>query len=339
MDKPQDFHKPITIVLAGTGSASMEHIDAAFENLILSGLPHDGDRYVRVLVPFDEPTSGIGVTRAIEWLTDVLPAEEMTGVVWSPSKMVAKMKVTIKAEEGIYTPLSALEFALNAAAGHLNESEVFFFSFYDPEKETDLEQIRVAKNYRGIRTVNVCLAGVDVFENYESTEETLAREKAEAEFAAQVAEETAKAPAKKAVAKKAAAPRKKAAPKVLVAEDVPLLPEPQTAIQTPSEAIPVGTVVEVAGIPFVKKHEHLCALGDTHAGDCRINISITEAEAKSLTPGLDALISDRVSKEEEDRRIRDSLAIFKPDADSIPVKKEDLLRLLDVLTDIVKGMQ
>lgn len=311
-DSPQDFNKPITIVLTGSGTATMAHIDATFMNLILSGLPEDGDRYVRVLVPFDDTTSGVGVTRAVQWFTDTLPAEELTGVVWSPSKLVSKMKVTIKAEEGITTPLSALEFALNAAAGYQNSSEVFFFSFYDSENETDLEQIRVAKNYRGIRTANVCLAGTDVWENYESTDEILIREKAEAEFAAQVAEETAKAPAKKAVAKKAVAPHKKAAAKVLVAEDVPLLPEPQAAVQSPSEALP-------------DREE----------------------------TGLDRLIARRVA-EEAAGKMRESLVVFKPtediftdvdkaarqvvSSDTIAVKKEDLLRLLDVLTDIVKGM-
>jgi hypothetical protein len=290
MDYPQDFTKPISLLVVGSADSKMENIVSLLDNLCFD---EEGSREIHLYMPFDEHTTGSGLSKVLDWSEarmDTGQGDRKTGIIAAEHQLTERMAVTIRSEQE--EKYNAILSGLNIFMATSGVTEAFVISLYDPAK--DLEEIQFIKNTivgTPIRVLNLCEGLVDSFEGYESPDAVAVREKAEKEFADQVAEETTKKPA----AKKATTPRKRAEKKVLVPEDVPLLPEPETAVQTPSEPLPVGTVVEVAGIPFVKHSE-------------------------DIFTDIDRAAQQIVS------------------SDIVQVKKEDLLRLLDVLTDIVKGM-
>jgi hypothetical protein len=340
MDAPQDYDKPISLLIVGSGDSTKANIKAVLDNLCFDPT---GGREIHLYIPFDKHTSGYGLAKVVDWADATLDTEQgdiKIGIVAEGHKLVARMAQTIKAEQPD-DPFNATSMGLFILDGFKDSTEPFVVFLYDPEK--DMDELTFVKS-RGVRTVNLCEGGIDSFDGYESPEEKATREKAIADFEEKLTAGEISGPTPtKAPAKKATAARKRAATKLVVPEDVPLTEELQKPVQTPSEALP-----EIRA----------------HVG----KQSAQEYVAQREETGLDRLIARRVA-EEAAGKMRESLVVFKPDddglidqdhrnpypvediftevdnaarqvlsSDTVQVKKSDLLRLLSVLTDIVEGM-
>lgn len=293
----QDYSKDMVILVTGTGSVTRPALEATLEDFIFGPPAKPGEeeisRDVKILLLKD--ATGPGIKTLLSWGTP--------------------MGMEFKYIEGA-DDREALENAFAELSGALTEDkEVVFAMLYNPESKyeqgnssmTDLEIIGEAKNHDWLTTLNLSEALVDAFEGYESTDDRIKREKLEAEFDRQKragephpfkpSEEDEKcchlcnnfkadlrhaAPVKKTVAKKAATPRKKAAPKLVEAEDKPLLDAPEK--------------------PLAEPHKHMFVWWDDENGKTGSTCACGAEEPSEIAKGLDNLIAKAVERETEKKR-------------------------------------
>jgi hypothetical protein len=369
MDAPQDYDKPISLLIVGSGDSTKANIKAVLDNLCFDPT---GGREIHLYIPFDKHTSGYGLAKVVDWADATLDTEQgdiKIGIVAEGHKLVARMAQTIKAEQP-EDPFNATSMGLFILDGFKDSTEPFVVFLYDPEK--DMDELTFVKS-RGVRTVNLCEGGIDSFDGYESPEEKATREKAIADFEEKLTAGKISGPTPtKAPAKKATAARKRAATKLAVPEDVPLTEELQKPVQTPSEALPtihVETDREKAialgygpGDSWDEERDGMVQSYYWDLGSDIVNASgwmnseSLENRKKELLK-LDAAemvkhcTMDKLSQDELDF-VRasglytaediftevDNAARQVLSSDTVQVKKSDLLRLLSVLTDIVEGM-
>lgn len=235
----RDFSKDLTIMVAGSGNATMAHLEASLAEWIFGTVD---EREVHVILPvLSQMGPGIRnlIKLGMEWefkftviqAKDAPMTRELSGV---PEDSFVRM-------DG---EREALEHGLELLTERFKAGdETAFFLAYDPKSTyeqgnpalSDFEIIGDAKNYQWLTTLNLCEGLIDSFEGFETTDEILKRERLQREFEdKQRAEEAAKPQEEK----KAPAPRKRAAKKVPPKESKPLVTEAEKPLQEPSEAKP-----------------------------------------------------------------------------------------------------
>lgn len=233
----RDFSKDLTIMVAGSGNATMAHLEASLAEWIFGTVD---EREVHVILPvLSQMGPGIRnlIKLGMEWefkftviqAKDAPMTRELSGV---PEDSFVRM-------DG---EREALEHGLELLTERFKAGdETAFFLAYNPKSTyeqgnpalSDFEIIGDAKNYRWLTTLNLCEGLIDSFEGFETTDEILKRERLQQEFEdKQRAEEAAKPQEEK----KAPAPRKRAAKKVPPKEPKPLVTEAEKPLQEPSEA-------------------------------------------------------------------------------------------------------
>jgi hypothetical protein len=233
----RDFSKDLTIMVAGSGNATMTHLEESLAEWIFGSVD---EREVHVILPvLSEMGPGVRnlIKLGMEWefkftviqAKDAPMTRELSGV---PEDSFVRMDGEREALEHGLSLLTERD-----KAG----DETAFFLAYDPKSTyeqgnpalSDFEIIGDAKNYQWLTTLNLCEGLIDSFEGFETTDEMLKRERLQREFEdKQRAEEAAKPkPAKKAVAT-----RKRAVKKVEPQESKPLVAEAEKPLQEPSEA-------------------------------------------------------------------------------------------------------
>lgn len=245
----RDFSKDLTIMVAGSGNATMAHLEESLAEWIFGAID---EREVHVILPVLSQM-GAGIRNLIK-----------LGMEWDFKFTVIQAKDAPMTRELSAVPedcfvrmdgeREALEHGLSLLTErHKAGDETAFILAYNPKNTyeqgnpalSDLEIVGDAKNYQWLMTLNLCEGLVDSFEGFETTDELLKRERLQKEFEdKQRAEEAAKPKP----AKKVTAPRKRAAKKEEPQESKPLA----TEAEKPLQDVPVGTVVEVAGTEFVK---------------------------------------------------------------------------------------
>lgn len=239
----RDFSKDLTIMVAGSGNATMAHLEASLAEWIFGTVD---EREVHVILPvLSQMGPGIRnlIKLGMEWefkftviqAKDAPMTRELSGV---PEDSFVRM-------DG---EREALEHGLELLTERFKAGdETAFFLAYDPKSTyeqgnpalSDFEIIGDAKNYQWLTTLNLCEGLIDSFEGFETTDEILKRERLQQEFEdKQRAEEAAKPQEEK----KAPAPRKRAAKKVPPKESKPLVVEAEKPLQEPSEDNPAGPV-------------------------------------------------------------------------------------------------
>lgn len=212
----QDFTKDMVLVFAGTGTTTEKNLDLLLDYIF--GDPElEVERDVTILIPAQyEDAPGVRTMR--RWGTPM------------------GMEFSIVSGE----PHDSLDKSFDLlTASHKKGEETAFVMFYNPKSKyekddpslTDLEVIGEAKNHKWLTTFNLSEGLVDFFDGYESTEDRLHREEAQAAYDAELkakeeAEKPARAP-RKTAAKKATTPRKRATSKPTEVVDVPLPVEPE----------------------------------------------------------------------------------------------------------------
>lgn len=218
----QDFTKDMVLVFAGTGTTTEKNLDLLLDYIF--GDPElEVERDVTILIPAQyEDAPGVRTMR--RWGTPM------------------GMEFSIVSGE----PHDSLDKSFDLlAASHKKGEETAFIMFYNPKSKyekddpslTDLEVIGEAKNHKWLTTFNLSEGLVDFFDGYESTEDRLHREEAQAAYDAELkakeeAEKPARAP-RKTAAKKATTPRKRATSKPTEVVDVPLPVEPEKPLAAP----------------------------------------------------------------------------------------------------------
>lgn len=274
----RDFSKPLSIVIAGTGKTSMPNLKANLDEWIFGNPEDNNERFLRVIIPVMADLDG-SMRGLVDFLMDYGPDEVS---VWHVPGAGMTSKLA-KSEEGktVFTAEDP-EHAFEAAMAQLkdcqeNGDETAFLMLFNEESvytqgetsPSDLELIGMAKNYSGIPTLNLCEGLVDSFNGFETPEERAFREKLEAE---QKEKEAAERAAERE-AKKAAAKK-------------------TTTASAPVEKAPERT------------HELGCTGRKNHRGACTV-----KSEPEKPLAGLDKLISDSVTREEEKREDRKSLEL------------------------------
>ena len=237
-------------MVAGSGNVTMQHLEETMAEWIFGSVE---EREVHVILPVLSQMGG-GIRNLIK-----------LGTEWEFKFTVIQAKNAPMTRELSALPeecfvrmdheREALEHGLSLLTEkHRSGDETAFILAYDPKSTyeqgdpslSDYEIIGDAKNYQWLSTLNLCEGLIDSFEGFETTDEMLKRERLQKEFEdKQRAEEAAKP----APAKKATQPRKRAQKKAETPEAKPLVVEPEK----PLEDVPEGTLVEVAGMEFVKK--------------------------------------------------------------------------------------
>lgn len=232
--EPQDFDKDLVIAVAGYGTTTQANMNACMDNYVFGSL--DG-REAEMIVPYHYVDVDGKMPRGMEMFLNYakegdFPYLAIVGKDGHKSISYAKDTVEAATEGVMPDPGSeGTSFALETMFSELRKAhddgkETVFVMLYDSENERDIDTISIAKNYDWLRTLNLGQGMVDAFDNYESTEDMLKREKAEKEFAEQKAKEEAERKAQAAAEAPAKPARKRAAKKTaakpLVAEDKPL---------------------------------------------------------------------------------------------------------------------
>lgn len=212
------YDKDLNVVVTGSGmypnNADLEEqlLDFMFGTL--------ESREIHLIIPLFSKLSN-GMRKFYEWAA---PWEfDITFIHVKDGQMTTTMAKEKKNEHFIEvaTDREALERALSMLKVSKDAGEdTAFLMMHDPESvyeegkipPSDFEIIGDAKSFPWLTTLNLCEGLQDSFEGYESAEEREIREKAEAEFAAQQAQESP-APARKRAAKKTAAKKTTPAPK------------------------------------------------------------------------------------------------------------------------------
>lgn len=246
----RDFSKDLTIMVAGSGNVTMQHLEESMAEWIFGSVE---EREVHVILPLLSNMGG-GIRNLIK-----------LGMEWEFKFTLVHPKGAPMTKEMSALPgewfvpaddeREALEKGLDLLTQRFKAGdETAFIHAYNPENTyeqgnsalSDFEIIGDAKNYNWLSTLNLCEGLIDSFEGYKSTDEILKEERLQKEFEDKQREIEA---AKPKPEKKAPAPRKRAAKKPEVEESKPLAVE----AEKPLEDVPVGTVVEVAGMEFTKK--------------------------------------------------------------------------------------
>jgi hypothetical protein len=312
----RDMSKDLTIVVTGLGKITLPNLNDLLENWMFGDQDEREIRIIVPVLSkmgvglkeFCKWGINIGFDFTIVQAGDVGMTKEITSL---PEKCFVRVDNDRDALTTCMDLLLEDVHKGNETAFIMLYDETSTYKQGDPHL-SDREIIGEAKNHVWLTTLNLCQGLTDFFEGYESAHDIAHREYKEATFAEEQAKLKAAEPK---LAKKAAAPRKRAAKKAVAPKSTPVLEEPEKPLQEPSEPITrgwgddqgncihyfvwaddgmgndgsvctncgleepsVGDSVEVAGIKFTKKHDPLCALGSTHPGDCRIDISITQAE-------------------------------------------------------------
>ena len=247
----RDFSKDLTIMVAGSGNVTMQHLEESMAEWIFGSVD---EREVHVIVPLLSQMGG-GIRNLIK-----------LGMEWEFKFTLVHPKGAPMSREMSALPgdwfvpaddeREALEKGLSLLTDRFKAGdETAFIHAYDPENTyeqgnnalSDFEIIGDAKNYDWLTTLNLCEGLIDSFEGYKTTDEILKEERLQKEFEDKQRAEEAANP-KPVAAKKVTAPRKRAAKQVEKEESKPLVVEDEK----PLEDAPAGTVVEVAGTEFVK---------------------------------------------------------------------------------------
>lgn len=274
--------KDLTILVTGSGNSSTANIEDVLTDWIFQG---KDSRNVRVIIPFTDDL-GKGIQNFINWGKDFFAWGESDG---DPLVAVVQgdhgHRIISKADEtknaGMRFP-DTIDTALDILSDAGNDgNDVAFISLFEPNNTTDLQAVTIAKtHYAPIPTFNLCEGMVDYFEGYESAEDRTARETAVEAFQEKLRNGEAEVDTKPAT-KKAPAPRKRAAKKTVAPPAKPVAVEPEKPLQDVPETkhvhhfvyaddgighegsvcydcgtmedVPVGTLVEVAGLEFTKK--------------------------------------------------------------------------------------
>jgi hypothetical protein len=241
----RDFNKDLTIMVTGTGNISKPVLAQYVGDWIFPS--PDFEREVHIILPLFAQMGG-GMRNLID-----------LGMEWAFKFTVLQVKdapmtralAGLPEESFVHldSEREALEWGINFLKQCSDEDETAFLMAYNPKSTyeqgnsslSDYEIIGDVKTHEDILTLNLCEALIDSFEGYKSLEETEKEERLQKEF-------NAKQKAENPVAEKPSVPRKRAARKVVAPKVTLPLEEPEKA----PESLPVGTVVEVAGLEFTK---------------------------------------------------------------------------------------
>ena len=246
----RDFSKNLTIMVAGSGPATMAHLEASLAEWIFGPVV---EREVHVILPLFSDMGGAIrnlIKLGMEW-------EFRFTVIQSANAPMTRELSALSEGSFVHvdTEREALEHGLELLTQHHKQDyETAFIMAYNPKSVyeqgnlalSDLEIIGDVKNYQWLPTLNLCEGLVDSFEGFETTDELLKRERLQKEFDEKQKAEEATKPVEE---KKAPTPRKRAAKKAVAPEPT----KPLAVAEKPLQDVPVGTVVEVAGMAFTKK--------------------------------------------------------------------------------------
>lgn len=324
---PRDFNKDLTIMVAGSNNVTMQHLEESMAEWIFGNTE---EREVHVIVPLLSQMGG-GIRNLIK-----------LGMEW-------EFKFTLVHPKGVsmtremsalpgdwFLPVDDEHMALEKGLALLTEhykagDETAFIHAYNPENTyeqgnnalSDFEIIGYAKNYNWLSTLNLCEGLIDSFEGYKSTDEILKEERLQKEFAEKLAAEEAAKP------KTAKAPvtRRRAVKKTEPQESAPLLEEPEKPLQD----VPVGTIVEVAGMEFLKK-------GPNPFREPLPTGNILSADVKIEAPAVD--VWTEVNEAHAQVEKRDRIAVSRDDLAQLSTDIRALTsafgNIMDTFTRILK---
>lgn len=234
----RDFSRDLTIMVAGSGSATMAHLEESMGDWIFPD--SEAEREVHVILPVLTGMGG-GIRNLVK-----------IGLTWGFTFTVIQAKDAPMSRELSALPeesfvrmddeRAALEHGLSLLTEkHKSGDETAFILAYDPKSTyeqgnpnlSDYEIIGEAKNYQWLTTLNLCEGLIDSFEGFKTTDEILKEERLQREFE----QKRLEGGAEPVVQKKAPAPRKRAAKKVEPQESKPLVTEPEKPLEEPSEPI------------------------------------------------------------------------------------------------------
>lgn len=233
----RDFTKNLTIMVAGSGNATLQHVQESLAEWIFGPVE---EREVHVIIPV---LSGMGgglrnlIKIGLQWEFDFTVIQAKDAPMTRDLSGLPEESFIRKDDER-----EALEYGLSLLTNRYKDGdEAAFFMAYNPASTyeqgsnvlSDYEIIGDAKNYQWLTTLNLCEGLIDSFEGYKSTDEILKEERLKQEFEDK---QRAIEAAKPKPVKKAPAPRKRAAKKVEKEEAKPLEIEPEKPLQEPSES-------------------------------------------------------------------------------------------------------
>lgn len=228
----RDFNKDLTIMVAGSGNVTMQHLEESMAEWIFGPVE---EREVHVILPILSNMGG-----ALRNLVKLGTEWEFKFTIVHPRNGAMTKEISALPEDAfihVDDEREALEAGLSLlTAAHKGGNETAFIHAYNPantyeqgnEALSDFEIIGDAKNYQWLTTLNLCEGLIDSFEGYKSTDEILKEERLKKEFEEKQAAEEAAKPKEE---KKAPAPRKRAAKKVAAPTPKPLETEPEKALE------------------------------------------------------------------------------------------------------------
>ena len=251
----REFDKDLTIMVAGSGNVTMQHLEESMAEWIFGPVE---EREVHVIMPVLSNMGGALrnlVKLGTEWefkFTIIHPE----GIPMTKDISALPGECFVRAED----ERAALETGLELLTKRMKKGdEVAFIHAYNPENTyeqdnpalSDFEIIGDAKNYQWLSTLNLCEGLVDSFEGYKSTDEILKEERLQREFDEKQRAEEAAEPA---AAKKAPAPRKRAAKKVEPQESKPLVQAAEKALEEHSDSDSDGYDCACGGQTLLQVH-------------------------------------------------------------------------------------
>lgn len=245
----RNFDRDLTIMVAGSGNVTLSHLQQSLGEWMFP--TPETEREVHIVLPlFAQMGSGIRnlIKTGLEW--------GCTFTVIQAKDAPMTRELSSLPEESFVrqdTERQALDWGIQLLSNRAEAGdEIAFIMAYNPNNTyeqgnntlSDFEILGDVKMYPEITTLNLCEGLIDSFEGYKSPQEIAIEAGAKAKFALeQAAKEDAKPKEEKAPAPRRRAPRKAVTPKVTKSVE-----EPEKAL----EDVPVGTVVEVAGLEFTK---------------------------------------------------------------------------------------
>jgi hypothetical protein len=339
----RDFSTDLAILFTGTGKTTMKNLQDNLENWIFG--TGDG-RELKIILPVFS-TTGFHVKIFMEWAEKILGEEIADSLIIVRTENAPMVRSISALPEKCFTICTTDQETLEKSLLILEKyaetpNETAFIMQYNPESVykrgesslSDREIIGEAKHAAGLMTLNISLGLQDIFEGYESEEDRESREMLEDNFKAAEAlkEFERKVLAGEvggAVTEKPPVTRKRAAKKPMAPKD----PEPVTEPEKGTESLPVGTVVEVAGLEFTKIAESPFPVDSTS-----LSATVPLVVTRELGDNLVEYVQIFNGEEQSSGPIRtDILLPDSPVEESMTVNKKDMLELAQHVEQLTKA--